>query len=95
MADLHAYTAASNGNCYGAQKAVVCAAKLIVGCADEAPYTRISLKIDPVRDRIRSRPNFQQLLSGPEQIGPNKYFQWASEFLRRAETAQCLQAADP
>ena len=30
------------------------------------------LKIDPVWDRIRDRPDFQQLLSGPEQIGPNK-----------------------
>jgi serine/threonine protein kinase/Tfp pilus assembly protein PilF len=27
------------------------------------------LKIDPVWDPIRSRPDFQQLLSGPEQIG--------------------------
>src|SRR5262249_40230778 len=31
-----------------------------------------SLKIDPVWDPIRNRPDFQQLLSGPEQIGPNK-----------------------
>src|SRR5262245_6946143 len=30
------------------------------------------LKIDPVWDPIRSRPDFQQLLSGQEQIGPNK-----------------------
>jgi TolB-like protein/class 3 adenylate cyclase len=30
------------------------------------------LKIDPVWDPIRNRPAFQQLLSGPEQIGPNK-----------------------
>jgi TolB-like protein/class 3 adenylate cyclase/Tfp pilus assembly protein PilF len=30
------------------------------------------LKIDPVWDPIRSRPDFQQLLAGPEQIGPNK-----------------------
>jgi TolB-like protein/Tfp pilus assembly protein PilF len=30
------------------------------------------LKIDPVWDPIRHRPDFQQLLSGPEQIGPNK-----------------------
>jgi TolB-like protein/Tfp pilus assembly protein PilF len=30
------------------------------------------LKIDPVWDPIRQRPDFQQLLSGPEQIGPNK-----------------------
>jgi serine/threonine-protein kinase len=30
------------------------------------------LKIDPVWDPIRSRPDFQQLLSGPEQIGPSK-----------------------
>jgi serine/threonine-protein kinase len=30
------------------------------------------LKIDPVWDLVRNRPDFQQLLSGPEQIGPNK-----------------------
>jgi len=30
------------------------------------------LKIDPVWDPIRHRPDFQQLLSTPEQIGPNK-----------------------
>jgi|SRR6516164_4689533 hypothetical protein len=30
------------------------------------------LKIDPVWDPMRNRPDFQQLLSGPEQIGPNK-----------------------
>jgi TolB-like protein/cytochrome c-type biogenesis protein CcmH/NrfG len=30
------------------------------------------LKIDPVWDPIRNRQDFQQLLSGPEQIGPNK-----------------------
>jgi TolB-like protein/Flp pilus assembly protein TadD len=30
------------------------------------------LKVDPVWDPIRSRPDFQQLLSGPEQVGPNK-----------------------
>jgi hypothetical protein len=29
------------------------------------------LKIDPVWDPIRNRPDFQQLLSGSEQIGPN------------------------
>jgi TolB-like protein/Tfp pilus assembly protein PilF len=30
------------------------------------------LKIDPVWDPIRNRPDFRQLLSVPEQIGPNK-----------------------
>jgi tetratricopeptide (TPR) repeat protein len=30
------------------------------------------LKIDPVWDPIRNRHDFQQLLSGPEQVGPNK-----------------------
>jgi hypothetical protein len=30
------------------------------------------LKVDPVWDPIRNRPDFQQLLSSPEQIGPNK-----------------------
>jgi TolB-like protein/Tfp pilus assembly protein PilF/class 3 adenylate cyclase len=29
-------------------------------------------KIDPVWDPIRDRPDFQQMLSSPEQIGPNK-----------------------
>jgi len=32
---LHAYSAASNGYCYGAGKAVDCAAQLIVQCADD------------------------------------------------------------
>ena len=31
-----------------------------------------ALKMDPVWDPLRNRPDFQQLLSGPEQIGPNK-----------------------
>jgi hypothetical protein len=30
------------------------------------------LKIDPVWDPIRNHPDFQSLLTGPEQIGPNK-----------------------
>jgi TolB-like protein/Tfp pilus assembly protein PilF len=30
------------------------------------------LRIDPVWDPIRNRPDFQQLLSIPEQVGPNK-----------------------
>jgi serine/threonine-protein kinase len=30
------------------------------------------LKIDPVWDPVRNRPDFQELLSAPEQIGPNK-----------------------
>jgi TolB-like protein len=30
------------------------------------------LKIDPVWDPIRNHPDFQRLLTGPEQIGPNK-----------------------
>ena len=30
------------------------------------------LKLDPVWDPIRNRSDFQQLLSGPEQIGPKK-----------------------
>lgn len=30
------------------------------------------LKIDPIWDPIRNRPDFQRLLSGSEQIGPNK-----------------------
>ena len=32
----------------------------------------VGLKIDPVWDPIRPRSDFQQMLSGPEQIGPNK-----------------------
>jgi serine/threonine-protein kinase len=35
-------------------------------------FSKALLKIDPVWDPIRNRPDFQQLLSGPEQIGPNK-----------------------
>jgi hypothetical protein len=30
------------------------------------------LKIDPVWDPIRNHPDFQKLLAGLEQIGPNK-----------------------
>jgi tetratricopeptide (TPR) repeat protein len=30
------------------------------------------LKIDPVWDPIRNRADFEELVSGPEQIGPNK-----------------------
>jgi hypothetical protein len=30
------------------------------------------LKIVPVWDPIRNRPDFQQMLLGPKQIGPNK-----------------------
>jgi TolB-like protein/Tfp pilus assembly protein PilF len=36
------------------------------------PISIARLKIDPVWDPIRSRPDFQELLSGREQIGPNK-----------------------
>jgi len=36
------------------------------------PVSIARLKIDPVWDPIRNRPDFQQLLSVPEQIGPNK-----------------------
>ena len=36
------------------------------------PISIARLKIDPVWDPIRDRPDFQQLLSGTEQIGPNK-----------------------
>ena len=30
------------------------------------------LKIDPVWDPIRNHPDFQKLLTAPEQVGPNK-----------------------
>jgi TolB-like protein/Flp pilus assembly protein TadD len=36
------------------------------------PMSIARLKIDPVWDPIRDRPDFQQLLAGTEQIGPNK-----------------------
>jgi TolB-like protein/Flp pilus assembly protein TadD len=36
------------------------------------PISIARLKIDPVWDPIRDRPDFQQLLAGTEQIGPNK-----------------------
>jgi serine/threonine-protein kinase len=35
------------------------------------PVSIALLKIDPVWDPIRDRPDFQQLLSGPEHVGPN------------------------
>ena len=31
-----------------------------------------AFKMDPVWDPIRNRPDFQELLSAPEQIGPTK-----------------------
>ena len=34
--------------------------------------SRALLKVDPVWDPIRNRPDFHQLLSGPEQVGPGK-----------------------
>jgi serine/threonine protein kinase/Flp pilus assembly protein TadD len=40
--------------------------------AGHAGVSIARLKNDPVWDPIRNRPDFQQLLSGPEQIGPNK-----------------------
>jgi hypothetical protein len=43
---------------------------LSIPAGPAASITR--LKIDPVWDPIRNRPDFQQLLSGPEQVGPNK-----------------------
>src|SRR4029077_16309269 len=43
---------------------------LSIPAGSVASITR--LKIDPVWDPIRNRPDFQQLLSGPEQIGPSK-----------------------
>jgi tetratricopeptide (TPR) repeat protein len=43
---------------------------LSIPAGQVASITR--LKIDPVWDPIRNRPDFQQLLSGPEQIGLNK-----------------------
>ena len=36
------------------------------------PMSIARLKIDPVWDPIRDRPDFQQLLAGTEQIGPKK-----------------------
>src|SRR5678816_3335632 len=36
------------------------------------PMSIARLKIDPVWDPIRNRPDFQQLLAGTEQTGPNK-----------------------
>ena len=36
------------------------------------PMSIARLKIDPVWDPIRDRPDFQRLLAGTEQIGPNK-----------------------
>jgi len=43
---------------------------LSIPAGGEASIAR--LRIDPVWDPIRDRPDFQQLLSGPEEIGPNK-----------------------
>src|SRR5437762_13176799 len=42
---------------------------LSIPAGGEASIAR--LKIDPVWDPIRNRPDFQQLLSGPDQIGAN------------------------
>jgi hypothetical protein len=48
------------------------AAVIAEWCGSGGAASIALLKIDPVWDPIRNRPDFQQLLSGPEQIGPNK-----------------------
>jgi hypothetical protein len=45
---LHAYSAASNGDYYGAEKAVDCAAQLIVQCADDEFEARSSRNFSQV-----------------------------------------------
>jgi TolB-like protein/Tfp pilus assembly protein PilF len=46
--------------------------RLLLSIPAGADISIALLKIDPVWDPIRNRPDFQQLLSGTELIGPNK-----------------------
>jgi hypothetical protein len=56
----------------GAPEEVVKRLRRLLAIAAGGAASIAALKIDPVWDPIRNRPDFQQLLSGPEQIGPNE-----------------------
>ena len=46
--------------------------RLLLSIPDGTDISIARLRIDPVWDLIRNRPDFQQLLTGTELIGPNK-----------------------
>jgi hypothetical protein len=56
----------------GAPEEAIKRLRLLLSIPAGYAASRARLKIDPVWDPIRTRPDFQQLLSGTEQIGPNK-----------------------
>jgi TolB-like protein/Tfp pilus assembly protein PilF len=56
----------------GAPEEAIKRLRRLLSIPADQPVSIARLKIDPVWDPIRNRPDFQQLLSGPEQIGPNK-----------------------
>jgi len=57
---LHAYSAASNGDYYGAEKAVDCAAQLIVQCAEDE-FEALFPKFQPSRVTITTCSNARSL----------------------------------
>ncbi len=60
MGCLHAYSAASNGDYYGAEKAVDCAAQLIVQCAEDE-FEALFPKFQPSRVTITTCSNARSL----------------------------------
>jgi hypothetical protein len=56
----------------GALEEAVGRLRLLLSIPAGQPVSVARLKIDPVWDPLRHRPDFEKLLAGPEQIGPNK-----------------------
>ena len=51
------------------------------------------LKIDPIWDPIGNRQDFQQILSGPEQIGPKSSFDGGSEIFAELKRRNVYKVA--
>ena len=56
----------------GALEEAVGRLRVLLSIPAGQPVSIARLKIDPVWDPLRHRPDFEKLLAGPEQIGPNK-----------------------
>jgi len=54
----------------GAPEEAIKRLRILLSIPAGVPASIAGLKTDPFWDPIRNRPDFQQLLSGPEQIGP-------------------------